>query len=271
MQEETILNWTRGNLRGEWRPSDDDINMLYNPAFGFEPVSKVYRLCFDYDTRARENSMRTDLMSFDAYRFSMLLRQKALFKLNSLPWDTNLMNAFHTLHFALFMEDMTPVFFANSAYTPDDGYTVPAWQVWILQMVFQTASECMRDDFIRLSKKDDNKYRISAWVDGLHSMAGMKLHVTGDAVFHLYVSFSPETKKNGTLSFKYSVYLESSTWDYAVLPTSGPRASKCPLLADMKKAKKLIHTKLARFSRELAEAPFNRPEYALQNINGGKL
>lgn len=280
--EECKQCWTRGDFEGEWLPSDGDMDGMFEP-HREAPINVANRTT-TYLANYMANGSMTPLMStFEAYKYCLPLRDRAVFKMKSLPWNVNLLNAFHNLHFTLFMADMNPVFDVpgwNEDGRPNDSaITVTAWQIWILQLIYKAATDCLRDDFIKLSEQDDTKFRISTRFADDHKSIGMQLHVVDDGVINLWISGEPTVKKNGTFGFKHSVSLSSYTWDGVPLSLYGKDDSSPygklqytgPLKENMKNMKSYIAKELSMFTKELAGAEFNRPEYALCKINGGNL
>ncbi len=283
--EECKQCWTRGDFEGEWRPSDGDLDDMFEPQR--ESSINVANRTTAYLVRYIANGSMIPLMStFEAYKYCLPLRDRAVFKMKNLPWNVNLLNAFHNLHFTLFMADMNPVFTVpgcdgvvvwNEDGRPDDNaITVPAWQLWILQLVYKAATECLRDDFVKLSADDDKApdLRISTIFSDDHKSVGLELHVAGEGLLDIWVTGEPTVKKNGTFGFKHSVSLFAYNWGGEKLSIyGGPGSTQYtgPLKENMKNMKSYIAKELSMFTKELAGAEFNRPEYALCKINGGNL
>ena len=279
MNEECKPCWTRGNFEGEWMLSPGDLDDMFTPVREYESnvINRSTAYLLQYIAKG---SMTLFMSTFDAYTYCKPLRERAVFKMKNIPWNVNLLNAFHNLHFTLFMADQNPVFDVpgwNEDGRPNDSaITVPAWQIWILQLVYKAATDCLRDDFIKVSEQDETKFRISTLFADDHKSVGMQLHVVDDGLINLWISGEPTVKKNGTFGFKYSVSLSSYTWDG--VPMSMYGNGQCgkvpyigPLKENMKNMKSYIVNELKRFTEELSKAEFNRPEYALCKINGGNL
>lgn len=261
MNEEITIHWSRGDLNGEWLPSEDDIDDIFDPHREDGPVT--LRTCAAYMKQYHENTFVPFMNTFDAYRYCLPLRDRAIRNLCSLPWDTNLLNAFHNLHFTLFMADVNPSFGKDRVV----DYTVPAWQVWILQLIYHAASECLRDDFIKVSKKDPHNYRIATLATDDRKSVGMTLHLVSDICIDIWVDFIPKVNKDGTLGFDHSVELGAYHWN-------GDKANIAPrraLRKNMLRMKEFTDAQLKQFAKTLKNAEFNSPMYALKNINGGNL
>ena len=269
MNEEITINWTRGDLNGEWLPSDIDIAIMFEP--GMRSATTALEKANEYAKHVKD-TMIPLMTTLDAYKYCIPLREKAIFKMKNLPWDTNLLNAFHNLHFTLFMADINPEF--QVAIAPpmqvcakDSVYTVPGWPIWILQLIYHAASECLRDDFIKASKKDPNDYRIDSQFTDDHQSVGMTLHLVSDICIDIWVDFLPKVNDDGTLGFNHSVELNAHEWN-------GDKANiapKKPLRKNMLRMKEYIDDQLKQFAKTLKNADFNSPMYALKNINGGNL
>ena len=267
--EENRLNWTRGDLDGEWHPSDDDVGTMFEPDSDL-PASASARTT-TYLVNYMANGSMTPIMStFEAYKYCMPLRDRAVFKMKNLPWDVNLLNAFHNLHFTLFMADMNPVS-AAPGRPNDTAITPPAWQIWILQLIYKAATECVSKDFATLSEQDAIRdYRISTIFTDDHKSVGMRLNITGEGYMDLWVTGEPTIKKDGTFGFKHSESLSTVVY-IRNFQVSMSNTYRGPLKSNMKNMKSYITRELTRFNKMLSRAEFNRPEYALKNINGGKL
>ena len=120
------------------------------------------------------------MMSDEAMKYNVAYRNRQVEKMHSLPWDVNMLNAFHNLHFTLYMADMLPDF----VHTIDDGKRVykmdiPGRPMWILQLVMKAATECLRNDYIKVSSKTDDAahdHRITPLVADEHwSSKGYKI------------------------------------------------------------------------------------------------
>ena len=276
--EECKQCWTRGDFEGEWLPSDSDLDDMFEHYH--EGTTDVANRTTAYLVRYIAHGSMIPLMStFEAYKYCLPLRDRAVFKMKSLPWNVNLLNAFHNLHFTLFMADMNPVFKVpgwNDDPPDDNAITVPAWQLWILQLVYKAATECLRDDYVKLSEDDEkaSDLRICTLFSDDHRRVGMELHVAGEGLLDICVTGEPTVKKNRTLGFKHSVSLFAYNWGGEKLSIyGGPGSTQYtgPLKENMKNMKSYIAKELSMFTKELAEAEFNRPEYALRKINGGNL
>ena len=113
--------------------------------------------------------------------------------MRTLPWDTNLLNAYHNLHVILFMADKTPDFDEpfETGLGPAKRMGIPGQDLWIMQLLMKAATDCIRDDFVRLSKNHDSyDYRIDVnmTVDG---EATLMLHVGTEYTFEIYAAFEP--------------------------------------------------------------------------------
>lgn len=282
--EECKQCWTRGDFEGEWLPSDGDLDDMFEPyretAINVANRTTAYRTTAYLVRYIANGSMIPFMSTFEAYKYCLPLRDRAVFKMKNLPWNVNLLNAFHNLHFTLFMADMNPVFTVsgwNDDRPADTAITVPAWQLWILQLVYKAATECLRDDYVKLSEDDEkaSDLRISTlFSDDDHRSVGLELHVAGEGLLDLWVTGEPTVKKNGTLGFKHSVSLFAYNWGGEKLSIyGGPGSTQYtgPLKENMKNMKSYIAKELSMFTKELAGAEFNRPEYALCKINGGNL
>lgn len=258
MYKESINNWSRGDLKGKWLPSEDDIDEIFDPHNENGP--DTLRTCAAYMKQYHENTFVPFMNTFDAYRYCLPLRDRAIRNLCSLPWDTNLLNAFHNLHFTLFMADVNPSF-GNDRLV---DYTVPARQVWMLQLVYEAATECLRDDFIKLSEDKEN-YAIETLATHDHESVGILLQYANIGILELWVDFKPKVHKDGTFGFDYKLTLYRHAWE-------GKNSHlKLPLDENFKAMKAYVAAKLRKFKQTLKKAEFNSPDYALDKINGGNL
>lgn len=257
MYQESINNWTRGDLKGQWLPSEADIDRIFDPIEDQGPTSLRNSLAFV--EQYHKDPFVPFMMTFDAYRYCIQLRQDAIFKMQHLPWDTNLLNAFHNLHFTLFMADVNPCF--DNVLLK---YTVPAWQVWMLQLVYEAATECLRDDFVKLSEEKEN-YAIETLATHDHESVGILLQYANIGILELWVDFKPKVHKNGTLGFDYKLTLYRHAWAGKNAPL------KLPLDENFNAMRDYINEKLKTFKQTLKKAEFNSPDYALDKINGGNL
>lgn len=144
------------------------------------------------------------------------------------------------------------------------------------EIVYKAATECLRDDFVKLSADDDKApdLRISTIFSDDHRSVGLELHVAGEGLLDIWVTGEPTVKKNGTLGFKHSVSLFAYNWGGEKLSIYGGPGSiqyTGPLKENMKNMKSYIAKELSMFTKELAGSEFNKPEYALCKINGGNL
>lgn len=261
--EQCIINWTRGDLHGEWSLSSRDIECIFGPGDCVDG-SKIQKLGLLY---AGNDSMLPHMMSDEAMKYNVDYRNRQVEKMHSLPWDVNMLNAFHNLHFTLYMADMLPDF----VHTVDDGkrvYTmdIPGRTMWILQLVMKAATECLRNDYIKVSSKTADAaadHRISPLVADEH-WSGLQLHVVADAVISVMARFEPYIKANGIFGCSYKVDLGCETWDG--YPKSLSRVDT-RLKKNMVAMRDYIRKELARFSKMLLNAEFNQPDNALFNLN----
>lgn len=268
MNEEYYDYWTRGDVNGEWLPSELDIAIMFEP--DTRSATTALQKANEYAAHVKD-TMIPLMMTFDAYKYCIPLREKAIFKMKNLPWDTNLLNAFHNLHFTLFMADINPEFNFGidpmQGYPKDSVYTVPGWPIWILQLIYHAASECLRDDFIKAAKKEPHDYRIDSQFSDDHQSVGMTLHIVSDICLNIWVDFIPKVNEDGTLGFNHVVELTAYHWN-------GDKANiapRRPLRKNMIRMKEYIEDQLNQFAKTLKNAEFNSPMYALKNINGGNL
>ncbi len=268
MNEEITECWTRGDLNGEWLPSELDIAIMFEP--DTRCTTTALEKANEYAAHVKD-TMIPLMTTFDAYKYCIPLREKAIFKMKNLPWDTNLLNAFHNLHFTLFMADINPGFNVSidplQVYDNDSVYTVPGWPIWILQLIYHAASECLRDDFIKAAKKDPHDYRIDSQFTDDHQSVGMSLHLVSDICIDIWVTFIPKVNEDGTLGFNHVVELNAYHWK----GNKANIAPRKPLRKNMLRMKEYIEDKLNQFAKTLKNAEFNSPMYALKNINGGNL
>ena len=261
--EETISNWTRGDLHGEWTLSHDDMSGIFGPSSEWRPKC-LQETELEY---AGNDSMRVCMTEEDALEFNVPFRNRQEFKMRTLPWDVNLLNAFHNLHFILYMADRMPDF-RTPMYKDDRPFnmSVPGLRVWIFQLIMKAASECLRDDFIKISSKGDNSYDYRVTPTTANS-PGFELHIAGDCIFNLFVYFAPTVNGDGTFGCEYNVDLCCSLWNGGSLPLTGKRATDNPLRANMIAMRDYIKKELSGFSKTLAKAEFNRPENSLYKLN----
>ena len=265
MLEENVRKWTRGKLTGEWQLSDSDIAALLHLNVRYTVhVTQALEAMY-----SGNDSMQIIMTSNAALTYNRDYRERQVFKMRTLPWDTNLLNAYHNLHFILFMADTTPNFEPfETGFGPVKSMEIPGQDLWIMQLLMKAATDCIRDDFVRLSKNHDSyDYRIDVnmTVDG---EATLMLHVSTEYTFEIYAKFEPTVNKNGTFGCKYRVGLSCVNWNYDQLPLTGPKSVKDPMKKNMLAMRDYLRKELKRFSRMLATAEFNRPEYALRVING---
>lgn len=265
MLEENVRKWTRGKLTGEWQLSDSDIAALLgiNVRYTINTLQALEAMYSGND------SMQIHMTANAALQYNRDYRERQVFKMRTLPWDTNLLNAYHNLHFILFMADATPDFKPfETGIGPAKPMGIPGQDLWIMQLLMKAATDCLRDDFVRLSKNHDSyDYRIDVnmTVDG---EATLMLHVGTEYTFEIYATFEPTVNKNGTFGCKYRVGLSCVNWNYDRLPLTGPKSVKDPMKKNMLAMRDYLRKELKRFSRMLATAEFNRPEYALSVLNG---
>lgn len=201
----------------------------------------------------------------DALKYNVQYRERQIAKMRSMPWDTNLLNAFHNLHFILYMADVNPDFSTEvgDGKRPQYKMDVPGRDLWVMQLIMKAASDCLRDGFIRANAKA--KCAISPYItkDGTF---GFK--VIGDCVYNLYVDFNPTVKANGTFGCTYNVHMVCTTWDYNIIPLKSHRARNFLLTGNMIMMRDYIKKELSRFTKMLENAEFNQPENSLLNLNG---
>lgn len=263
--ERCIGNWNRGDIRGEWMLSHDDIVHMFVPQYDADVLQEKEQLF------AGNNYMLPHMTSIHALQFNVPYRNYQEYKMRSLPWNVNLLNAFHNLHFILYMADIMPDF----AKPIDDGQRIycmdiPGRQLWILQLIMKAATDCLRDAFVKLSEecKDISKYRCTPTTSDIDDSLGFELHIVGDCVFNIWVDFKPATNSNNlTFCFTHKVELTCGDWGYGKIPLTGKRASKSPLRECMIGMRNYIDYALKQFAKTLMYAEFNRPENALCKLN----
>ena len=264
--EETVNSWTRGALTGEWSLSRKDVARIFGPNDGLG-VEGVQRMELMY---AGNNSMLPHMTSREAMMYNVSYRKKQEDKMHSLPWDTNMLNAFHNLHFIMYMADKVPDFTQvindwQRTYQVD----VPGRPMWILQLIMKAATDCLRDDLLKITSKNKDleyDYRVTPFVTDFDTL-GFELHIAGDCLFDIIVDFNPTTERNGTLGCTYKVTLLCSDWDEEPVPLTGPKSSRNPLKKNMLAMRDYIKNELAQFAKQLKTAEFNRPENALCKLN----
>lgn len=264
--EETIDYWTRGDLHGEWQLSDTDVDNMFHPFLLDNRTLKKEQLYLG-------SAMQLHMTSQVALEYNWKYRQEQARKMRVIPWDTNLLNAFHNLHFICYMADKVPNF-DEDIHDGQHDYRidVPGRQLWLLELVMKAATDCLRDDFIKKSKKDKNHdYRVTPMTAEMDDSVGFGLHITGECLFNIWVDFKPTVKEDGTFGCKYSVDLSAETWNGFNFPVYGKKASKNPLRQNMLAMAKYIKRELKRFSKMLDKAEFNQPEYALKLLNGKEI
>ena len=262
--EETANSWTRGDLTGEWALSRKDIDHIFGPD---DQVSALNAQTKYEPLYGGRDTMLPHMTTLDAMKFNAVFRHSQEHKMRSLSWDTNMLNAYHNLHFILYMADMLPDF----VHAIDDGkrtYTmdVPGRPMWILQLVMKAATECLRDDYIKVSRKNADAaydHRISPIVADW-KWFGIELHVVADAVISVMVQFEPRIKANGIFGCSYKVDLGCGTWAGDAMPISRVDTR---LKKNMVAMRDYIRKELARFSKMLLNAEFNQPYNALFNLN----
>lgn len=248
--EEIISDWSRGDVRGEWTLSHDDIETIFGPIPSLSP-----RLLQQQERQyAGDEYMLPHMTSGFALAFNAAYRDRQEEKMRMLPWNVNLMNAFHNLHFICYMANMLPDFENET----DDGrrcfrMDVPGRYLWILQLVMKAATECLRDGFVRIASRKDNGYKYRATPLAGSDWVGFELHISGCCIYTLTVEFRPTF--TGPLGCEYSVGLECNSWRGGRLSMNGK-----PLKDGMLAMKKYIRKELDRFDDELRCAEFNRLE-----------
>ena len=256
--EENIEYWTRGDLHGEWTITDSDLDTIYQ-----EIASEFTIQLYDGN-----DTMKPHMTSNEAMRYNWKYRRHQGWKARTLPWDVNLLNAFHNLHFIMYMADKVPDF--NELVKEGEReykVGVPAKDVWILQMVMKAATDCLRDDFIKISKeRDPHDYRVTPRFSSYDGRAGFELHIVSDCLFCLWVDFNPIFNKDGTLGCTYKVALTCGDWNRHRKPIYGKGATDNPLRENMLRMRSYVKKELKRFSKMLADAEFNKPEYALKDL-----
>lgn len=264
--ERCISNWNRGDIRGEWMLSHSDFKYMFLPDYDALTVQEKEQLY------AGSNYLLPHMASMDALMYNVQYRNYQETKMRSLPWNVNLMNAFHNLHFILYMADRMPDF--NTKI--DDGQRtymmdIPGRPIWIFQLIMKAATDCLRDKFVKLSETcgDDSKYRCTPMATDNDDALGFQLHITGDCVFNIWVDFKPCVNEDGTFGFKHKVSISCSTWHYGRVPLTGKGASKSPLRKCMLNMRSYIDYALVQFAKALRKAEFNRPENSLFLLNTG--
>ena len=263
--EQSPGTWTRGDLNGEWSLSHEDIDRIFGPGDNMS-ARHAQSMAHLY---SGSDSMRPHMTSKYAMVYNPVYRNRQEEKMHLLPWDVNLLNAYHNLHFILYMAGMAPNFNKRVDDGTRDYYIdVPAKNLWVFQLIMKAASDCLRDDYIKMCrKKSSHDYRVTPIVTET-GLIGLELHIVGDCLFDLYVEVEPRVNPDGTLGCKHKVTLESSTWEEDMLPLEGNKSSKNPLKQNMIRMRDYVKEELARFSRMLRDADFNRPEYALAKLGG---
>ena len=258
IDEETIEWWTRGDLHGEWTITDNDLDTIYQ-----EPATAFMMQLYDGN-----DTMKPHMTSTEAMGYNWRYRRHQGWKARTLPWDLNLLNAFHNLHFIMYMADKVPDF--NEVVKEgkrEYKVGVPAKAVWILQMLMKAATDCLRDDFIKISEENDpNDYRVTPMFSSDDGSMGFELHICSDCLFCIWVDFDPVFKMDGTLGCEYKVVLTCGDWYRRRKPIYGKDATDNPLRKNMLRMRSYVKKELKRFSKMLAAAEFNQPEYALKDL-----
>ena len=265
MADETIENWTRGDLYGEWAVSEHDIVQM----LGLNQTYEVGILQTMEELYSGKDSRSIIMTTNDALQFNASYRNRQLERMKNFPWDQNMLDAYHNLHFILYMADKMPKFDSvrceGKTYR---GMDVPGRDLWVFQLIMKAATVCLRDDFIKVSTDASNvkDYRFGLCSD-LDGNADVLLHVAGGYLFFLNTSCQPTVKKNGTFGCKYGVSLSCLSCAFDSVPVTGKAAVKNPLKKNLFAMKKYIEKELNRFSKMLDKAEFNQPEYALAKLN----
>jgi hypothetical protein len=258
-------NWRRGDIHGEWKPSSYDIVSLFGSYMNASVAQMMEELYGGDDT------MRLHMTTNNAIAFNYKYRKKLVDQMVSLPWDMNMLGAFHKLHFILYMADKNPDFDETICDGPHTfSMDVPGRDIWILELIYKAATECLRDNFIKASKATDKKYKYRISTLYCQRDMGIELYVTDDYYVDLWVSFEPVVNKNGTFGCKHKVSMSGwYTGGGGKFQLTRNMAKKEPLVDSMLRMKSYITDELKKFSRILRKADFNTPEYALCKINGG--
>ena len=247
--EEGVGYWTRGELRGEWSLSHRDILEIFGPDSGECPaVVQANGRVF-----AGKDSMLPHMTSPDAMAYNVDYRDRQAEKMRLLPWDVNMLNAYHNLHYICYMADILPDFSATPGRYRMD---VPGRDLWILELIMEAATKCLRDDLVAADSAEGDRHRYRASPRVSDGIPGFWLHVTGLCVFGLSVEFRPTA--DGPLGFRSTVTLDCDSWDGERYALSGRNAPDTPLLKGMVRMKNYVRSALDRFREELAAAEFNR-------------
>jgi hypothetical protein len=265
--EEDVSYWTRGSVTGEWQLTDRDINRMFE-----EHV-------IDGDYQSKESlydgsAMQLHMTSPLAMEYNWKYRYSQVYKMRTIPWDTNLLNAFHNLHFICYMADQVPDFSEEIHDGNHPAYKIglPGKPLWIFELIMKAATECLRDDYVNHYNRDSvHTDSIAPLQSHIDDSVGLGLHLRGDSLINIFVDFQPTIKDDGTFGCKYSVQLSSETWQGRKVPIYGKKASKHPLRQNMLAMASYLKKELKRFSKMLDKAEFNQPEYALKLLNGKEI
>lgn len=104
--EESASHWSRGDLHGEWSLNSSDICRMFGPldwtnVIHLQEVQKPF---------SGNDTMRPCMTSDEAIVLNADYRAKQEAKIHSFSWKANMLNAFHNLHFILYMAGMLPDF-----------------------------------------------------------------------------------------------------------------------------------------------------------------
>lgn len=278
--EETKDYWTRGDLKGKWYPSVDDINDIYRVDHLKSDELEQYRNCVDatemmhafYYTR---QEMTLPMLSPESLYFNIKHRQKCYEKMLNTEWDEALLTDFANFQFACYMADVEPEFGKrvqidvakdipfNPSISLSYSTGILGQKIFLLKMLFETASEVLGDEF----RNGKDECRISAlyydpYDPSIMNTIGIEIHVVSCCVASLWLDFEPVYDKEKTkYGCKYQIEARLENWHGYRLPITGKNKPATPYVDLLLKLRTEVKKKMRDFNKKLDEARFNNPAF----------